>query len=209
MASARAPVPPNIFARDLHKPSVDYALVAEEGPPVEPTVGLEAPSIIKTPVAEPEAMEINAEPPEANQGMDWRVPFLDYLIQGELPIDRTEARWLARRAKTYILSNGELYRRSPSGVLQWCITTKAGQALLWDLHAGACGHHAAPRTLVGNAFRQGFYWPTAVADATKLVRSYEGCQYYAWQTHLPAQALQTIPITWPFAVWGLDMVGPL
>jgi hypothetical protein len=29
------------------------------------------------------------------------------------------------------------------------------------------------------------------------------------QTHLPAQALQTIPITWPFAVWGLDLVGPL
>jgi hypothetical protein len=28
-------------------------------------------------------------------------------------------------------------------------------------------------------------------------------------THLPAQALQTIPITWPFAVWGLDLVGPL
>ena len=24
-----------------------------------------------------------------------------------------------------------------------------------------------------------------------------------------AQELQTIPITWPFAVWGLDMVGPL
>ena len=32
---------------------------------------------------------------------------------------------------------------------------------------------------------------------------------YAKQTHLPAQALQTIPITWSFAVWGLDMVGPL
>ena len=32
---------------------------------------------------------------------------------------------------------------------------------------------------------------------------------YAWQTHLPAQELQTIPITWPFTVWGLDMVGPL
>jgi transposase InsO family protein len=25
----------------------------------------------------------------------------------------------------------------------------------------------------------------------------------------PAQALQTIPITWTFAVWGLDLVGPL
>jgi hypothetical protein len=29
-------------------------------------------------------------------------------------------------------------------------------------HSGACIHHAVPRILVGNAFRQGFYWPTAV-----------------------------------------------
>jgi transposase InsO family protein len=63
--------------------------------------------------------------------------------------------------------------------------------------------------LVGNAFRQGFYWPTAEADATRIVRTCQGCQFYARQTHLPAQALQTIPITWPFAVWGLDLVGPL
>jgi transposase InsO family protein len=48
-----------------------------------------------------------------------------------------------------------------------------------------------------------------VADATRIVRSCRGCQFYARQTHLPAQALQTIPITWPFAVWGLDLVGPL
>jgi transposase InsO family protein len=72
-----------------------------------------------------------------------------------------------------------------------------------------CGHHTAPRTLVGNAFRQGFYWPTAVADANEVVRTCEGCQFYARKTNLPAQALQTIPVTWPFAVWGLDIVGPL
>jgi hypothetical protein len=74
---------------------------------------------------------------------------------------------------------------------------------------GGLRHHAAPRTLIENAFRQGFYWPTAVADATRIVRSCRGCQFYARQTHLPAQTLQTIPITWPFAVWGLDLVGPL
>jgi transposase InsO family protein len=62
---------------------------------------------------------------------------------------------------------------------------------------------------VGNAFRQGFYWPTAVADTTRIVRFCRGCQFYARQTHLPAQALQTISITWPFAVWGLDLVSPL
>ena len=66
MVSAWAPVPPNVFARDLHKPSIDYALPVEEGPPVEPTAGLEAPSVTETLTAKPEAMEINAEPAEAN-----------------------------------------------------------------------------------------------------------------------------------------------
>ena len=91
MASARAPVPSNIFSRDLHRPSVNYASTAEEGPPVEPTTGPEAPSATETPAAEPEAMEINAGPPEADQGIDWRVPLLDRLVRGVLPMDRTEA----------------------------------------------------------------------------------------------------------------------
>jgi transposase InsO family protein len=67
----------------------------------------------------------------------------------------------------------------------------------------------APHTLAGNASRQGFYKPTAVADANKIVRTCEGCQFYVRKANLPAHALQTIPITWPFAVWGLDIVGPL
>jgi transposase InsO family protein len=62
---------------------------------------------------------------------------------------------------------------------------------------------------VGNAFRQGFYWPTALADASEVVRTCEGCQFYTRKTNLPAHALQMIPVTWPSAVWGLDIVGPL
>jgi hypothetical protein len=62
---------------------------------------------------------------------------------------------------------------------------------------------------VSNAFREGFYWPTAVADASEIVRTCKGFHFYARKTNLPARALQTIPITWPFAVWGLDTVGPL
>ena len=49
----------------------------------------------------------------------------------------------------------------------------------------------------------------AVADAIELVRSCHGCQFYAKRTHLPAHALQMIPITWPLAVWELDLVRPL
>jgi hypothetical protein len=47
-----------------------------------------------------------------------------------------------------------------------------------------------------------FYWLTALQDVAELVKSCEACQYHAKQIHTPAQALQMIPPSWPFAVWG-------
>ena len=93
-------------------------------------------------------------------------------------------------------------------ILMKCITQDDGVKLLEDIHVGSCGNHAASRTLVGKAFRAGFYWPSAVPDAEKLVRHCEGCQFFAKRTHVPAHEIQTIPASWPFACWGLDMIGP-
>jgi hypothetical protein len=92
-------------------------------------------------------------------------------------------------AKSFTLVDGELYKRAASGVLQRCVPIPKGCELLRDIQAGVCGHHAAPHTLVGNMFRQGFYWPTAVADASEIMCAYEGCQFYARKTNLPAHAL--------------------
>jgi hypothetical protein len=217
IASGRTTVPPDVFSRDLHQPSVkiddapepEEASTQPEAPSAEPEVpsaAPEAPSAI-----EEEALPVEEEQNGVTPDPNWQAPYLEYLLRGELPIDKTKARRLARRAKSFVLlgDEKELYHRSPSGILQRCISITQGQELLQEIHSGACGHHAAPRALVGNAFQQGFYWPTAVADATRIVRSCQGCQFYAKQMHLPAQALQMIPITWPFAVWGLDLVGPL
>jgi transposase InsO family protein len=93
-------------------------------------------------------------------------------------------------------------------VLQRCVEPEEGQEILRDIHQGECGHHASSRALVAKAFRHGFYWPTALQDAEAMVRKCNGCQRYASKTHQPASELKTIPITWPFAVWCLDMVGP-
>jgi hypothetical protein len=46
-------------------------------------------------------------------------------------------------------------------------------------------------------------------NAEELVRRCQGCQYFAKQQHVPAYKLVTIPPTWPFTCWGLDMIGPL
>jgi hypothetical protein len=41
-----------------------------------------------------------------------------------------------------------------------------------------------------------------------LARHYEGCQFFAKQTLVLAHELQVIPACWPFACWGLDIIGP-
>jgi hypothetical protein len=40
-----------------------------------------------------------------------------------------------------------------------------------------------------------------------MVRQCLGCQFFARQKHVSSHQLQTIPITWPFSTWGLDLVG--
>ena len=89
-----------------------------------------------------------------------------------------------------------------------CIPREEGLELLAEIHGGICGSHIGSRALAGKAFRQGFFWPTALQDATTLVTRCEACQFHSKKLHQSAQALQTIPLSWPFSVWGLDILGP-
>jgi ribonuclease HI len=154
----RTKVPPNVFSRDIYQPSVKI----DDAPEPEETSAVKG-----------EALRVEGEQDGVTPNPNWQAPYLEYLLRGELPLDKAEAWRLARCAKSFVLlgDEKELYHRSPSGILQRCISVTQGQELLQEIHSGACGHHAAPRALVGNAFRQGFYWPTAVADATRIVRT--------------------------------------
>jgi hypothetical protein len=98
---------------------------------------------------EAEAMDVEPAPSE----VDWRDKYIAWIDRGELPSDRFEARRIARMAQSFPLVDGELYKRAASGILQRCVPIPQGRELLRDIHAGICGHHTAPRTLVGNAFR--------------------------------------------------------
>ena len=75
----------------------------------------EAPSAAKG-----EALRVEGERNGVTPNPNWQAPYLEYLLQGELPLDKAEARRLARRAKSFVLlgDEKELYHRSPSGILQ-------------------------------------------------------------------------------------------
>jgi ribonuclease HI len=128
-ASGRITVPPNVFARDIAQPSV--ALERHPSSHAEPSG---APS--STAGAEPmdedpsneayvlsllegygasEVKVMDVEP--APSRVDWRGKYIAWMDRGELPSDRSEARRIARMAKSFTLVDGELYKRAASGIL--------------------------------------------------------------------------------------------
>jgi hypothetical protein len=79
---------------------------------------------------DPEVMQIEDDPaigPDPQP--DWRIPYLDYLVHGVLPTDRTKARRLVHHAKSFILLDQEFYKRSPTGILQHYIPSEQGKRL--------------------------------------------------------------------------------
>jgi ribonuclease HI len=138
IASGRTTVPPNVFSRDIYQPSVKLNDAPE---PEETSVQPEVPS-----AAEGDALRVEIEQSGVTPNLNWQTPYLEYLLRGELPLDKAEAWRLARRARSFVLlgDEKELYHRSPSGILQRCISVAQGQELLQEIHSRACGHHAAP-----------------------------------------------------------------
>nr|XP_051215918.1 uncharacterized protein LOC127333572 [Lolium perenne] len=181
---------------DRHKKEEADALAKLGSKRLQPPPGVFLDILSHPSVRVPRELDI-AEPPApdsvlvalASDASDWTEPYLRYLERQVLPMDETEARALVRRCKSFTIINNELYKRSTSGVFQRCVGADEGRKILRDIHAGDCSHHAAHE------------------DAVALVRACAGCQKYASQSHMPGSALKTIPLTWPFAVWGLDMVG--
>jgi transposase InsO family protein len=150
----------------------------------------------------------NMQDPDAHAGPDaWITEIWDYLKDNILLDEHVSAEWIIRVAKRYTLVEGDLYRRGASSVLMRCITREDGYELLVEIHECECGNHASSRTLVSKAFRHGLYWPTTLQDVIELVKRCEACQFHAKRIHIPSQTLQIISPSWPFAVWGLDILG--
>jgi ribonuclease HI len=112
IASGRTTAPPDVFSRDIHQPSVKTDDMPE---PEEASAQPEAPS-----AAEGEALRVEGERNGVTPNRNLQTPYLQYFHRGELPLDKDEARRLARCAKSFVLlgDEKELYHRSPSGVLQ-------------------------------------------------------------------------------------------
>jgi hypothetical protein len=133
IASGWITVPPNVFAWDVAQPSVTLEphpsnRAEPSGAPSNPAGAEpmdEDPSneayvlslLEGYDTGEAEVMDVEPAPIEA----DWRDKYIAWVDRGELPLDRSEARHIARMAKSFTLVDGELYKRAASGILQRCV----------------------------------------------------------------------------------------
>ncbi|XP_066396485.1 uncharacterized protein [Miscanthus floridulus] len=104
--SDQEPVPMGIFASDQYKPSVCYEELeqTDDGPP---TLGLGANQLVAP--SDPKVMELDEDSMTKPDPLaDWRMPYLDSHLREALSMDKTEARWLAHRTKSFILIEGKL-----------------------------------------------------------------------------------------------------
>ena len=134
---------------------------------------------------------------------------LSFLQDGHLPQDVKEARKIRNRVAKFTILNNTLYKRGFSMPYLKCIDEEEAKYILEKIHEGVCGDHAGPRSLISKVIRTGYFWPTLQVDARELIKKCDKCQRFGNVQHLPVERLTTIASPWPFAQWGIDIVGPL
>jgi hypothetical protein len=162
---------------------------------------IEDPSI-KT--VEPEPRMINAVQVE-----DWRAPIMAYLHHHYELNNNTELITMQQRAKAYQIIRDELYKISVTGPLICCLSGDEGKELLTQKCSGMCGGHIGAIALTAKVFRQSFYWPSIIDDASKLVTTCQACQKFSPSSQASSQPSQLITPSWPLQRWGIDIVRPL
>ncbi|GAU45602.1 hypothetical protein TSUD_285710 [Trifolium subterraneum] len=80
--------------------------------------------------------------------------------------------------------------------------------ILQEIHEGINGQHISGRSLARKALRAGYYWPTMQNDAKDHVLKCDKCQRHGDMHLAPANELKTLISPWPFAWWGMDILGP-
>lgn len=143
------------------------------------------------------------------EGPSWMDPLVRFLKYDSLPDDKVKADKIRRRAPRFWLSeDSKLYRRSFSGPYLLCVHPGATELILEELHEGICGSRTGGRSLSHRAMTLGYWWPSMHKEALEYVKKCDQCQRFAPNIHQPGGVLNPLSSPWPFARWGLDILGP-
>ncbi|GFY91594.1 hypothetical protein Acr_07g0017900 [Actinidia rufa] len=144
---------------------------------------------------------------QAEESPTWMDEIIAYLQDGILPKEKLQARRLQYRFARFCIFNGKLYKRSFSGPLLKCLQPEEAEYVLKEIHEGISGNHSGARSLARKTIRQGYFWPTMERDVAAYVKRCDKCQRFAPVSHLPHTEMVPMSSPWPFAQWGIDILG--
>ncbi|XP_028064931.1 uncharacterized protein LOC114268034 [Camellia sinensis] len=157
-------------------------------------------------IEEPEVSEVLC----ANLRPSWMDPVITFLKDKILLKEKKAANKMqAKSERFWLFPSRALYKKSFTGLYLKCAHPDKVEAFLYEVHEGICESHTEGMSLAYRAISQDYWWPCMQADAQKYVRKCEKCQKFAHQIHWPARELLSLTSPWSFALWGLDIVGPL
>ena len=88
----------------------------------------------------------------------------DHHTKGKLPDEPKESVVIRRRACSYVLIEGKLYRIGFSIPLLKCVVRSTSEHILHEIHEGIGNQHLRGRSLARKALQAGYYWPTMQHD---------------------------------------------
>ncbi|VFQ82927.1 unnamed protein product [Cuscuta campestris] len=110
----------------------------------------------------------------------WIAELIRYKKDGILPGDETTARLIKRRAPTYVIENGRLYKRSYNGTFLRCVDEARAGQIMEEVHEGDCA---------------------------KRAKRCKVCQIFQIVPGRLRTTYHPISSSIPFAHWGIDLIG--
>jgi len=112
-----------------------------------------------------------------------------------------------RLATNFLPSGNVLYKRNHDMVLLRYMDGKENKQMLVEVHEGSFGTDATGHAMARKILRAGYYWLTMENDCCVHVRKCHKCQTFANNVNALPIPLNVLAASWPFSMWGIDMIG--
>ncbi|XP_074327800.1 uncharacterized protein LOC141665695 [Apium graveolens] len=119
-----------------------------------------------------EIMALDQRDDDTSEDADnWIKTYKDYLQFGTIPANNNEAMVLRMKPSRFTIIDGELFKKSSTGLLQRCLKKHEADMVLRDEHEGECRNHTNGRNLSLKILRLGYYRTILRQDALDYAKN--------------------------------------
>ncbi|XP_019190317.1 PREDICTED: uncharacterized protein LOC109184734 [Ipomoea nil] len=116
----------------------------------------------------------------------WIVDIIRYKEESKLPDKKEDADRVRKRAPSFEIVDGQLYKRSFGGPLMRRLLPDEAKIVMMEAHRWICADDQGANTLARKLVIQGYYWPNMVKDCVEEVMGCPTCQSFTTRDTRPA-----------------------